>query len=141
MNQNQTTTAGPGEQVLDQLRRLRRSRDDKVIAGVCGGLGRSLGVDPLLLRVVLAVLVLFGGTGVVLYAIAWLLLPLDDGTPSVGAQALDRSTRPQGVRPAAQSPAQQSSATAQTTTSIAASFEPMWSVCCTQSWKRSHWPL
>lgn len=89
----QRTGSSPGangEQVLDQLRGLRRSRDDKVLAGVCGGLGRSLGVDPLLLRVVIAVMVLFAGTGLVLYAIAWLLLPTDDGTASVGAQALAR---------------------------------------------------
>jgi phage shock protein PspC (stress-responsive transcriptional regulator) len=88
MNENQNTASSAGEHVLDQLRRLRRSRDNKVIAGVCGGLGRSLGIDPLLLRVVLAVLVLFGGTGIVLYAIGWLLLPVDDGTPSVGAQVV-----------------------------------------------------
>ncbi len=83
-------TAPPGEPIVEQLRGLRRSRDDKVLAGVCGGLARSLRVDPLLLRVVIAVMVLFGGTGIVLYAIAWLLMPMDDGTPSVGAQALDR---------------------------------------------------
>ncbi|MGN6301105.1 MAG: PspC domain-containing protein [Angustibacter sp.] len=89
MNENQTTANGPAEQVLDQLKRLRRSRSDKVIAGVCGGLGRSLGVDPLLIRIVVAVLAVFGA-GVVLYALGWLLLPVDDGTPSVGAQALQR---------------------------------------------------
>ncbi|KQX65950.1 PspC domain-containing protein [Angustibacter sp. Root456] len=89
MNENQTTANGPAEQVLDQLKRLRRSRSDKVIAGVCGGVGRSLGVDPLLIRIVVAVLAVFGA-GVVLYALGWLLLPVDDGTPSVGAQALER---------------------------------------------------
>ncbi|HEX3005017.1 MAG TPA: PspC domain-containing protein [Angustibacter sp.] len=89
MNENQTTANGSAEQLLDQLKRLRRSRSDKVIAGVCGGLGRSLGVDPLLIRIVVAVLAVFGA-GVVLYALAWLLLPVDDGTPSVGAQALQR---------------------------------------------------
>src|SRR3954470_13398134 len=96
----QRTGSSPGassEQVLDQLRGLRRSSDDKVLAGVCGGLGRSLGIDPLLLRVVLAVLVLFGGTGIVLYALGWLLMPQDDGTASVGQQALDRPKfRPSG---------------------------------------------
>lgn len=92
MNENQTTATGPGEQVLDGLKRLRRSRSDKVVAGVCGGLGRSLGVDPLLLRIVVAVLAVFGA-GVVLYALGWLLLPVDDGTPSVGAQALQRDDR------------------------------------------------
>lgn len=75
----------------DQLRGLRRSRNDKVLAGVCGGLARSFGVDPVLLRVVTAVLVLFDGTGLVLYAAAWLLLSVDDGAPSVGTRALDRS--------------------------------------------------
>jgi phage shock protein PspC (stress-responsive transcriptional regulator) len=82
---------------MNHLRGLRRSTDDKVIAGVAGGVGRSLGIDPLLLRVVLAVLVLFGGTGIVLYALGWLLMPQDDGTASVGQQALDRPRfRPTG---------------------------------------------
>jgi phage shock protein PspC (stress-responsive transcriptional regulator) len=69
------------------VRDLRRSRDDRVLAGVCGGVARQLGIDPLLVRVVTAVLMIFGA-GVVLYAVAWLLLPLDDGTPSVGQQAV-----------------------------------------------------
>src|SRR5437764_15351956 len=82
------STAPPGagttaDQLLHQLRGLRRSTDDKVIAGVAGGVGRRLGIDPLLLRVVLAVLVLFGGTGIVLYALGWLLMPQDHGTASV----------------------------------------------------------
>ncbi|WP_426562884.1 PspC domain-containing protein [Angustibacter sp. McL0619] len=91
------STGSTGDQMLHQLRGLRRSTDDKVIAGVAGGVGRSLGIDPLLLRVVLAVLVLFGGTGIVLYALGWLLMPQDDGTASVGQQALDRPRfRPTG---------------------------------------------
>jgi phage shock protein PspC (stress-responsive transcriptional regulator) len=81
----------PGPSTTDRLvqdvRALRRSRDDRVVAGVCGGVARQLGIDPLLVRVVTAVLVVFGA-GVVLYAVAWLLLPMDDGTPSVGQQAV-----------------------------------------------------
>src|SRR5690606_31329526 len=45
--------AGP----LTELRRLRRARDGRVVAGVCAGLGRGLGVDPVVLRVLLAVMV------------------------------------------------------------------------------------
>ncbi len=60
-----------------------------MVAGVCGGVARQLGIDPLLVRVVTAVLFFFGA-GVVLYALGWLLLPLDDGTPSVGEQAVAR---------------------------------------------------
>jgi phage shock protein PspC (stress-responsive transcriptional regulator) len=76
-----------GDRVLECVRALRRSRDDRVVAGVCGGVARQLGIDPLLVRVVTAVLAIFGA-GVVLYAAAWLLLPLDDGTPSIGQQAV-----------------------------------------------------
>ena len=47
-------------------RPLRRSRQDKVLAGVCGGLARYLGIDPVVLRVLMVVLI-FAGVGVVAY--------------------------------------------------------------------------
>jgi phage shock protein PspC (stress-responsive transcriptional regulator) len=81
-----------GAQLGDRLRSLRRSRDRRVVAGVCGGVARTLGVDPLLLRVVLAALVLFGGAGIALYAAGWLLLPEDDGTPSLAQRAVGRGS-------------------------------------------------
>lgn len=62
---------------------FRRSRTDRVIAGIGGGLGRHLGVDPVLARIVLAVLVFAGGVGVVLYGLLWVLIPLEpDDEPS-----------------------------------------------------------
>ena len=64
------------------VRNLRRSSTDRVIAGVCGGLGRYTGVDPVVFRIVLAVLAVFGGAGLLLYAIAWLLIPDDTATQS-----------------------------------------------------------
>lgn len=54
---------------------LRRSRTDRKIAGVAGGLGRYTDIDPLVFRVVLAVLAVFGGSGILLYALGWLLVP------------------------------------------------------------------
>jgi len=54
-----------------------------MIAGVCGGLARSLGVDPLVARVAIVVLTLAGGTGAVAYVAAWLLLPRDGHAASV----------------------------------------------------------
>jgi phage shock protein C len=54
---------------------LRRSTTDKVIAGVAGGLGRYLGVDPVIIRIALVVLALTGGSGVLLYIIAWIAIP------------------------------------------------------------------
>jgi phage shock protein C len=54
---------------------LRRSRTNKMIAGVCGGIGRYLGVDPLLIRIAFVVLAIAGGGGFLLYIIAWILMP------------------------------------------------------------------
>lgn len=72
--------AGPRVSADDvrDLRRLRRSSDERYVAGVAGGIARHLDVDPLVVRVALAVLVLFGGTGLLLYGGLWLLVPRDD---------------------------------------------------------------
>jgi phage shock protein PspC (stress-responsive transcriptional regulator) len=65
-----------GDQVRD-LGRLRRSRSDRKVAGVAGGLARHLDVDPLILRVAFVVLVFFGGAGLIVYGACWLLVPED----------------------------------------------------------------
>ena len=56
-------------------RRPRRSTTDRKIAGVAGGLGRAIGVDPVLVRVGFVILTIFGGFGALLYVLGWLLLP------------------------------------------------------------------
>lgn len=48
-----------------------------MIAGVCGGLGRYLGVDPILLRVAFVVLAIGGGIGFLIYGVAWLVIPYE----------------------------------------------------------------
>jgi phage shock protein PspC (stress-responsive transcriptional regulator) len=60
---------------LRDFERLRRSRTDRKIAGVAGGLGRHLNIDPTVLRVIFVVLVFFGGAGLLLYGAVWLLVP------------------------------------------------------------------
>ena len=74
------------------ITRLRRSRDDKVIAGLCGGLGTYFGADPLWFRVAFVVLAVGGGSGVLLYLVAWLLVPEQRPDESVapGTASLDR---------------------------------------------------
>uniref|UniRef100_A0AAU3GY36 PspC domain-containing protein n=1 Tax=Streptomyces sp. NBC_01401 TaxID=2903854 RepID=A0AAU3GY36_9ACTN len=57
--------------------RLQRSPRQKVVAGVCGGLGRYCDVDPVIFRIVLGVLAATGGIGLIFYGFAWLLLPLE----------------------------------------------------------------
>jgi phage shock protein C len=58
-----------------EQRVLRRSRTDRVIAGVCGGLGRYLGIDPVMLRIAFVILLVTGGAGFLLYLIAWVAIP------------------------------------------------------------------
>ncbi|WP_169985305.1 PspC domain-containing protein [Microbispora sp. H10836] len=60
---------------------LSRSRDGRMITGVCAGLGRFTGMDPVLFRVGFAVLVLASGTGVLLYVAAFLLMRQPGGGP------------------------------------------------------------
>ena len=57
--------------------RLRRSTSDRYLAGVAGGLGRHFDVDPTVVRVLIAVLTLFGGAGILLYAAVWVFVPED----------------------------------------------------------------
>jgi phage shock protein PspC (stress-responsive transcriptional regulator) len=59
-------------------RTLRRSRTDRVGAGVAGGLGEYFGVDPVLFRVLFATAAFFGGAGLLLYLLAWTVIPESD---------------------------------------------------------------
>ncbi len=67
-------------------RRLRRSSTDRMLTGVAGGLGDYFLVDPVIFRVLFAVLSFFGGAGLVLYLVCWALIP----EPGVEKSALDR---------------------------------------------------
>jgi signal transduction histidine kinase len=64
-------------------RPLRRSRRDKVVAGVCSGLGRRLGIDPIIVRVCFVAAAVSGGVGFALYGLAWALIPLEGSSESV----------------------------------------------------------
>jgi phage shock protein PspC (stress-responsive transcriptional regulator) len=56
-------------------RRLYRDSDDKVLGGVAGGMGAYFNTDPLWFRIAFIVLTLFGGSGVLVYLILWLIVP------------------------------------------------------------------
>jgi phage shock protein PspC (stress-responsive transcriptional regulator) len=68
----------------DRPKRLYRSRTDRVLGGVCGGLGRYFGIDPVIVRLLAIVLTLAGGAGVVAYLVALLLVPQEDGDAAAG---------------------------------------------------------
>ncbi len=60
------------------LARLRRSRTDRKVSGVAGGIARHLDIDPLLVRVAFVILTFFGGGGLILYGVAWVLVPEEE---------------------------------------------------------------
>ncbi len=55
--------------------KLRRSRTDRSIAGVCGGLAEYFGIDSSLLRLITLLLILFGGLSIWIYVILWIVIP------------------------------------------------------------------
>ena len=57
------------------LRRIRRSRTNRSIAGICGGLGEYFGIDPTLLRIITLLLIIFGGISIWIYIILWIVIP------------------------------------------------------------------
>lgn len=55
---------------------LRRSRDNRVVAGVCGGLGNFLGISPTWFRLAFLIMLLPGGVpGILIYTICWIVIP------------------------------------------------------------------
>ena len=56
-------------------KKLYRSRSNRVIAGVCGGLAQYLGIDPTVVRLIMALVTFVGGMSLLVYLIAWLIIP------------------------------------------------------------------
>lgn len=82
---------------MQQRPPLRRSSTDRVVGGVCGGLARTLGVDPVIVRVITAVLAILGGAGIAAYVIAWILVPDDQGESALEQSRAGRGRFPQFV--------------------------------------------
>nr|MBN1228681.1 PspC domain-containing protein [Anaerolineae bacterium] len=63
-------------------KKLVRLMSDKVIAGVCAGLGAYFNLDTVLVRIIMVLLALAGGPGILLYIILWIVMPeADEGGP------------------------------------------------------------
>ena len=60
-------------------KKLKRSENEKMIAGVCGGLGDYLDIDPTIVRLIFVLLVLTGSLGLWLYLIMWVVVPSEGG--------------------------------------------------------------
>ena len=78
-----------------ETRLLQRSRSDRMVAGVAGGLARYFDIHPAVFRVGFVVLTLLGGSGILIYVVAALVMPDEGKTDSVATAALrDRRDRP-----------------------------------------------
>src|ERR671936_1062231 len=71
-----------------QVKRLERSSQNRMIAGVCGGLGRYFDLNPTVFRLGLVVLTLLGGAGVLVYIAAILVIPREGEEASVAERVL-----------------------------------------------------
>ena len=60
---------------MAQTRKLYRSRTDRKLAGVCGGLAQYFNLDATLIRVLFVVLAVLGGSGLVIYLAMWIIVP------------------------------------------------------------------
>ena len=72
-----TPVPRPVDPAVRSLNGLRRSRGDRMIGGVCGGIAQTTGIASWIVRLIFALMILFGGTGLVLYLLLWILVPED----------------------------------------------------------------
>ncbi len=72
-------------------KQLRRSHKDRVLAGVCAGLADYFGIDVYIVRLVFAGLAILGGTGILLYLVAWLILPEEGESASIAEGLMNKN--------------------------------------------------
>src|SRR4051794_41960975 len=76
---------------------LRRDPEHRVIAGVCAGIARNFGVDPLVVRLAFMAATFAGGLGFVLYGAAWLVMPAGGGGARGGRRGAGRGAPGRGA--------------------------------------------
>ncbi|MFH0962159.1 MAG: PspC domain-containing protein, partial [archaeon] len=80
------------------VKRLYRSESNRVLAGVCGGIGEYFGIDPVLVRMIFLLFVFVGGGGIPLYFILWLIVPTESKVRSEPRDAIRENAREMQAR-------------------------------------------
>ena len=75
IDSNKNSMAKNKKEIDEELKRLYRSEKNKVIAGVCGGMGEYFNIDPVWIRLLFILFTLIYFSGIFLYVIAWLIIP------------------------------------------------------------------
>ncbi|HET9303514.1 MAG TPA: PspC domain-containing protein [Propionibacteriaceae bacterium] len=60
---------------MEESRKVYRSRNRRMVAGVCGGLADYFDIDPTVIRLLFLILAVFGGSGLVVYLVMWIVVP------------------------------------------------------------------
>lgn len=77
----------------DEVKQLYRSKDDRWLAGVCGGLGKYFNIDPTIVRVLFILFAAAVGGGILIYLILWIVIPEEPGA----VEAADVSPKEEAV--------------------------------------------
>ncbi len=73
-------------------KKLTRSTSQKMLGGVCGGLGEYFNVDPVLVRLIFVILTLADGAGLLVYGLLWVLMPEHPATASAGSDGAQHAS-------------------------------------------------
>jgi phage shock protein C len=92
--------------MAEQTKHLYRSRDERWLAGVCGGIGNYFDIDPTVVRVLFVLAFFVFGGGLWVYLILWLIIPLnkDEFYP---AETMDMEEAPEDEAPSEETPAEE----------------------------------
>lgn len=78
--------------VKSETKRLVRVERNRMIAGICSGIARFFDIDPTIIRLVFVVVTLFGGSGVLIYIVLWLVIPNEKGKGEIDEESIKEST-------------------------------------------------
>lgn len=79
----------------EEINKLYRSWDNRIIAGVCGGLGEYFNVDPTLIRVLFVAFAIIFGGGILIYILLWLIIPVAPGGAETAVDVTPTEEEPQ----------------------------------------------
>jgi len=74
-------------------KKLYRSEKDKMIGGVCGGLAQYFSIDVTIIRVLFALIVIYGGSGLILYIILWIVVPTESQIKVASQEVIKENTK------------------------------------------------
>lgn len=81
------------ESLTNKKFNIYRSKKNRVVAGVCGGLAEYLNIDAIIIRIIFFLIILYGGSGILLYLALWLLLPEENSTLTSSKEVIDSNKK------------------------------------------------